>query len=333
MKREWPKRRLALASVHRRAYAICMSTQTPLNSDSPRGLMYALMAYVLWGMLPIYMKALSHIAPTEIIAHRIVWSLPVAFAALLWQGRSAQVLAALRQPRLLAMAGLTASLISVNWLTYVWAVGNGHALDAALGYYINPLFSVALGALLLGEKLDRLRLVAVALSLLAVILLTLQAGKLPVIAVVLTLSFGFYAYCKRRLPLGPNQGFALEVLILFPFAVAGLIWLLVTGRGAFGTGSTFDVLMLLGCGPVTAIPLLLYANAAKLVRLSTIAIMQYLTPTMVFLTAIIVFREPWQDSQQIAFAMIWIALAIYTYALIREARNRRRTKLVAGVGG
>lgn len=310
-----------------------MSSQTPIDGDSPRGLFYAFLVYFLWGFLPVYMKAISHVAPMEIVAHRVVWSLPIAFAALMWRGRIAEVLAALKQPRLLAMGALTASLISVNWLTYVWAVGHGHALDAALGYYINPLFSVALSALLLGEKLDRLRLLAIGLSLLAVCILTWQAGSLPLVAVVLFLSWGFYAYCKRRLPLGPNQGFALEVLILTPFALAGLIWLEASGQSLFGTGSLFDVAMLIGCGLVTAVPLLLYANAAKLVRLSTIAIMQYIAPTMVFLTAILIFHEPLQDGQKIAFPIIWVALGIYSFALVREARDRRRAKLVAGLGG
>ncbi|SET45324.1 EamA family transporter RarD [Paracoccus homiensis] len=304
-----------------------MSAAIPIPADSPRGFAYAMAAYLCWGLLPLYMKALSHIPATEVIAHRVLWSLPIAAAVLLWQRRSDDVRAALRSPRLLAMAGLTAALISVNWLTYVWAVGNGHALDAALGYYINPLFSVLLGMLFLGEKLTRLKMLSVALALSAVVILTVQAGKLPVVAVLLILSWGLYAYFKKSLPLGPNQGFTLEVLILTPFAAAFLLWRQVTGQGAWGDGSLFDVVMLLGCGPVTAIPLLFYANGAKLLRLSTIGVLQYTTPTMIFLIAVWMFNEPFGTARMIAFPLIWSALAVYTVALLREAGAARRAAM------
>lgn len=304
-----------------------MSAAIPIPVDSPRGFAYAMAAYLCWGLLPLYMKALSHIPATEVIAHRVLWSLPIAAAVLLWQRRSDDVRAALRSPRLLAMAGLTAALISVNWLTYVWAVGNGHALDAALGYYINPLFSVLLGMLFLGEKLTRLKMLSVALALSAVVILTVQAGKLPVVAVLLILSWGLYAYFKKSLPLGPNQGFTLEVLILTPFAAAFLLWRQVTGQGAWGDGSLFDVVMLLGCGPVTAIPLLFYANGAKLLRLSTIGVLQYTTPTMIFLIAVWMFNEPFGTARMIAFPLIWSALAVYTVALLREAGAARRAAM------
>lgn len=303
-----------------------MSSPVPDNGDSPRGLVFALTAYVLWGLLPIYMKALSHIPAAEVIAHRVIWSLPIAAAVLLWQRRSDDVVAALRQPRLLAMAALTATLISVNWMTYVWSIAHGHALDAALGYYINPLFSVALGALLLGERLSPAKLVAIALAFAAVVVLTVQAGSLPVVAVILTFSWGFYAYFKKSLPLGPNQGFTLEVLLLCPVALVYLGWLAMSGQGHFFDGSTADLLLLLGCGPVTAIPLLFYANGAKLLRLSTIGILQYITPTMIFLCAVLLFGEPFGTARMIAFPMIWAALAIYTFSLLREAGERRKSR-------
>lgn len=303
-----------------------MSDIAPINSDSPRGFVYALTAYGMWGLLPLYMKALEEFPPAQVIAHRALWSLPIAAAALIWQRRGGEVMTALKTPRLLAMAAVTASLISVNWMIYVWAVSNGHALDAALGYYINPLFSVMLGALLLGEKLSRTKLLAVGLALVAVVVLTIQAGKLPWVAVGLTITWAFYAYFKKSLPLGPNQGFTLEVLLLCPLAIAYLIWLGATGQGVFGGGSTVEVLLLLGCGPVTAIPLLFYANGAKLLQLSTIGIMQYIAPTMIFLTAVLVFGEPFGKARMIAFPMIWAALVIYSISLLHEAGQRRRNR-------
>jgi chloramphenicol-sensitive protein RarD len=303
-----------------------MSSIQTETGDSPRGFAFAFGAYLFWGFLPIYMKALSHIAPEQVIAHRVIWSLPIAAAVLIWQRRSDDVIAALRNPRMLGMAAITAALISVNWLVYVWAVGNGHALDAALGYYINPLFSVFLGAVLLGEKLNKTKMLAVALAFAAVVVLTVQAGELPIVAVALTLTWGLYAYFKKSLPLGPNQGFTLEVLLLLPFALGYLAWLGLTGQGMFGNGSRFDVAMLIGCGLVTAVPLLLYANGAKLLRLSTIGIMQYIAPTMIFLCAVFLFDEPFGAARMIAFPMIWGALVIYSIALLREAGARRRSR-------
>jgi chloramphenicol-sensitive protein RarD len=293
--------------------------ENPDNTDSARGFGFALTAYLLWGFLPIYMKAMAHISPAEVIAHRVIWSVPIAGAVLWWLGRTADLRVALRSPRMIGMGALTAALISVNWGIYVWAIGAGHALDAALGYYINPLFSVALGAVLLGERLGRAQKAAIGFAALAVVILTIAQGQVPVVALSLTVSWGFYAYLKKSLPLGPNQGFLLEVLILLPFALGYLAWLGVTGGSHFG-GNTSDTWLLLGCGVVTAVPLMLYANGAKLLRLSTIAMMQYIAPTMIFLTAVIWFDEPFGAAQAIAYPMIWVALVIFTASLIRDRR-------------
>ncbi len=296
----------------------------PQNGDSPAGYAYAVGAYVIWGFLPIFMSALSHIPPVEVIAQRVLWSLPIAMAVLIWQRRAGDVLAAIRNPRMLAMAGLTAALISVNWLVYVWAVGNGHALDAALGYYINPLFSVLLGATLLGERLTTSQLFAIALAAAAVVVLTIQAGSLPIAAIVLTVSWGFYAYCKKSLPLGPNQGFTLEVLLLTPLALGFVVWQIATGTSHVVGGSWSDIALLIGCGPVTAVPLLLYANGAKRLRLSTIGILQYIAPTMIFLCAVLLLDEEFGTARMIAFPMIWAALVIYSVSLFRQGAARRR---------
>ena len=294
------------------------NTQT---GDSLSGFFYALGAYLLWGFLPLYMKALAHIPPVEVIAHRVIWSVPVALAVLVWLGRTADLRAALVNPRMLGMAALTASIISVNWGIYVWAIGAGHALDAALGYYINPLFSILLGAVLLGERLRGIQWLAIALVCIAVGILTWEAGQLPVIAAGLFLTWGFYAYLKRRLPIGPNQGFALEVLILLPFGLGYAGWLAWQGTGHFMEGQPFDTWMLFGCGIVTAAPLMIYANGAKRLRLSTIAIMQYIAPTMIFLTAVFLFDEPFSRVKLVAFGFIWAALVIYSWSVLRRARG------------
>ncbi len=305
-----------------------MSTPKP-NEDTPRGFAFAVSAYLLWGLLPFYLKALSDIPPTEVLAHRIIWSIPVAAGLLVVLGRTGDLLAAIRNPRMLAMALLTATLVGINWGIYVWAISNDHALDAALGYYINPLFSVALGALLLGERLTRLQLLAVALAAAAVVTLTIAAGRLPWVAVSLTLSWGFYAFFKKSLPIGPNQGFLLEVLILLLPALAWLGWLAAQGQNHF-LDSARNTWMLIGTGAVTAVPLILYANGAKGLRLSTIGILQYIAPTMIFLIAVFAFGEEFGPARAIAFPMIWAALVIYSYSLLQSRKQNRRKENAPG---
>ncbi|WP_299297428.1 EamA family transporter RarD [uncultured Tateyamaria sp.] len=291
------------------------------TGDTPQGLGFALSAYFLWGFLPLYMKMLSHIGPAEVVAHRIIWSVPIAAVLLILLRRTGDLMAALRNPRMLAMACVTAALITVNWGIYVWAITSGHTLDAALGYYINPLFSVALGALLLRERLTRAQLVAIGLAACAVAVLTISAGVVPWAALGLTVSWGFYALAKKQLPIGPNQGFLLEVLILLIPALAYVTWLGVSGQGTFMVGDASTNWLLLGCGAVTAIPLILYANGAKGLRLTTIAILQYIAPTMIFLCAVVVFKEPFGQARMIAFPMIWAALVIYSVSMLREMRR------------
>lgn len=292
------------------------------NEDSPRGFAFALAAYLLWGFLPIYMKAVAHISPAEVIAHRIVWSLPLAGIVLIVLGRTQDIRAALSSPRMLAMAALTASLITVNWGTYVWAIGAGHSLDAALGYFINPLFSIFLGAVFLKEKLQPLQIAAIALAALAVAILALDSGGIPWVALTLAVSWGFYALLRKTLPLGPNQGFFLEVLILSGPALLYILYLEFGGQGHLYRTGLADTTLLLGCGVITAVPLMIYANGAKLLKLSTIGIMQYIAPTMIFLIAVFVFHEPFGTARMIAFPLIWAGLFLYSWSMLKGSRAR-----------
>ena len=293
----------------------------PSNGDTGRGFAFAVSAYLFWGILPVYMKALAHVPPIEVVAHRVIWSVPVAGLVLWATGRTGDLRAALGSRRTLALAALTAAIISVNWGIYVWAIGSGNALDAALGYYINPLFSVFLGAVLLKERLSPAQVAAIAIAAAAVAVLTWESGRVPLAALGLTFTWGAYAYFKRSLPIGPNQGFLLEVLILTPFALGLLAVILARGEGHFLAGSAGDTWLLLGTGVVTAVPLILYAYGAKGLRLSTIGILQYISPTLIFLTAVLVFGEEFGRAERIAFPMIWAALAIYTLSLVRQARR------------
>jgi chloramphenicol-sensitive protein RarD len=293
------------------------------NEDSPRGFAFALTAYLLWGFLPIYMKALAHISPAEVIAHRIVWSLPLAGIVLLVLGRTQDIAIALRSPRMLAMAMMTAALITVNWGTYVWAIGAGHSLDAAMGYFINPLFSIFLGAVLLKEKLQPMQIAAICLAGLAVVVLAFDSGGIPWVALTLAISWGFYALFRKTLPLGPNQGFFLEVLILSLPALLYILYLeFVSGEGHLYRTSLSDTALLLGCGLITAVPLMIYANGAKLLKLSTIGIMQYIAPTMIFLIAVFGFGEELDTARMIAFPLIWAGLFFYSWSMLRTTRGR-----------
>ena len=299
-----------------------MSQSSDQNVDTPQGLAYAMGAYVIWGFLPLYMKLVDHIPAVEVVANRVIWAVPLAAALLIYRRRTADLFLALRTPRMLAMACVTAVLVSINWGIYVWSIAADRALDAALGYYINPLFSVALGAMLLGERLSRAQWLAISLAAVAVGVLWYDAGSLPWPAVGLTVSWGFYAFFKKSLPIGPNQGFLLEVLILLPFAIGYVGYLAAAGQGHLGA-SLSDTSLLLGMGVVTAVPLILYANGAKLLRLSTIGILQYSAPTMIFLLAVLVFDESFDRARMIAFPLIWAALVIYTVPMVQGLRKSR----------
>ncbi|MBZ9694667.1 MULTISPECIES: EamA family transporter RarD [unclassified Mesorhizobium] len=291
------------------------------ESKARRGFLLALGAYLLWGLLPFYMKAVAHLPLAEVIAHRIVWSVPIAAAVLVWAGRTADFKVAIRSPRTIAMAALTAALISINWGIYVWAIAVDRTVETALGYYINPLVNVVVGALLLGERLDRLQIAAVVLAAVAVAVLTIDGGKLPWVSLALAFSFAAYGFFRKTLPIGPSQGFLLEVLLLSVPALGYIVFLIATGQDHFVSSNGTDTALLIGCGPVTAVPLLLFAFGAKLLRLSTIGIMQYIAPTMVFLIAVLIFDEPFGTTQAIAFALIWAALAVYSWSMLATARR------------
>lgn len=307
-----------------------MSTDSPTTLAAPpadadrlarRGFLFALSAYSLWGLLPLFLKLLDHLPTGEVLAHRIVWSVPVAGVVLVALGRTADIKAALRSPRTLGMAALTATFITINWGVYVWAIATDRAVETALGYYINPLMAIALASIFLGEKLSRAQLAAVGLAVVAVVILTVQTGGLPWVSLVLASTFAIYGFLRKTLPIGPSQGFFLEVLILSVPSLGYILWLGMRGEGDFVLSQPRDMALFLLCGPATAVPLLLYGFGAKLLRFSTIGIMQYLAPTMIFLIAVFVFREPLGSARLTAFALIWIALALYTWSAFFRRRE------------
>lgn len=295
-----------------------VTTDSTRLSDGQRGFVFAFSAYLLWGLLPLYLKALGHIPAFEVLAHRIIWSIPIGALILICLGRVGDLRLALKNKRTLTMATVTAALISVNWGIYIWAVSSGHALQTALGYYINPLVNVLLGALFLGERLTKPQMAAVALACAAVVVLTVSAGELPWVSLALALSFGFYGFLRKTLPIGPSEGFMLEVLILAIPSALYIGWTILQGQSHMTGGSASDIGLLLFAGPATAIPLVLFASGAKLLRFTTIGLMQYMAPTIVFFIAIFLFGEPFSQVQLVAFVMIWVALAIYTWSMFRN---------------
>lgn len=290
------------------------------DQDTPQGLGLAVAAYVFWGFLPLYMKLVTHVPTLEILAHRVIWSVPIAGVVLIILKRTSALRDALRNPRMLAMACLTAAIVSFNWGVYVYSIATDRAADAALGYYINPLFSMFLAIVLLGERPSKAQMVAIGLAALAVVVLFVASPTPPWLPLSLTISWGFYAYFKKSLPIGPNQGFLLEVLILSVPALAFVGYLAANGESVFFDTPT-NALLLMGCGVVTAVPLMIYANGAKLIRLSTAGILQYIAPSMIFLIAVFVFDEALDQSRMIAFPMIWLALIIYSVSMFRQMRK------------
>ena len=274
-------------------------------------------AYVLWGFLPLFFAATKHISPTELLAHRVIWAIPFAIAVMAFQKRLGEIPALFANKRVVMMMALTATLIASNWGIYIYAVGQNLSSQAALGYYFTPLIVVLMGATLLGETMTKLQLVAVAIAAVAVIVRTVIGGEFPLIGLALAFSFAIYGYFRKTVPVGPTQGFLLEVLILLPIALAYVAYLAWQGTGHLFITTT-DTLWLMGCGPVTAVPLILYAFGAKALRFSTIGLMGYIGPTLIFIVAFTLLGEELDLIQLSTFALVWFALAIYSVTLVRK---------------
>ena len=274
------------------------------------GLPYAALAFVAWGLYPLYFLKIASVPPLEVVLQRSVWSLVfvLVLLALLRRWDWLRPLAA--QPRRLGLFALSALLLSVNWLVYVWAVQNGHVIEASLGYFINPLVNVLLGVLVLRERLRRAQWLAVALAAAGVLWLTLHTGRLPWIALALACSFGLYGLMRKTAPLGAIEGFALETLLLAPVVVPALAWWTFARHGVLAQGDAAQIGWILLSGPLTAVPLLLFAAGARRMKLATLGLVQYLAPTIQLLLGVWVFHEPFDGARLVGFAFIWAALAI-----------------------
>lgn len=276
------------------------------------GIVYAALAFLWWGLFPLYFRIVPGIDPGEVLAHRIVWCLLLMLGLLAWRRQWGWLGPVLRQKKVLAAFVASALLLSCNWLTYIWSVNNGHVIDASLGYFITPLVNVLLGYTLLHERPRRAQWIALAFAALGVLWLTVQTGRLPWIALVLAATFGCYGLLRKVAVLGAVEGLTLETMLLAPLAFAALaIWSL-QGRAAFPATDVLTNVWLIALGPVTAVPLLLFAAGARRISMTTLGLLQYIGPSIQFVLGVWVFHEMFTPARLAGFALIWIALLVYS---------------------
>jgi chloramphenicol-sensitive protein RarD len=290
-------------------------------SERRRGVLYALTAYGLWGLMPLYVKALGSVTPLQIVAHRVVWASLLLAVLVVLTGQGAWLAGLRHHPRSLGIFALSAAVLSVNWLVYVWAIGRGRVVDASLGYFINPLVSVVLGVVVLDERLRRAQWAAVGVAALGVAWLTLLAGELPWIGLTVAANFGVYGLLRKKAPGDALGGLTLETLLLLPAALGYLAYTSFGVGGIFAGGGSSRTLLLLAAGPVTALPLLAFGAGARRIPLALVGILQYVAPTLQLLLGVAVFGEELPRLKLAGFALIWLAVLLYTVeALARRGR-------------
>jgi chloramphenicol-sensitive protein RarD len=300
-------------------------------NEKTKGIGYGLSAYLIWGSFPLVIAMLSFADPFEIVVWRVMFGFAFGLVVILLTRKFSEYLSVFKQPKQLLWICLAAVVIYINWQVYVYAVADNHVLEASLGYFINPLVTIALATIFLKEKLNVLQWIAVALGAVAVLILTFNYGQPPVIALTLALSFGIYGLAKNRLggKVSALNSFTVETTLLLPLGIVQLVVLAGMMQIQFGYAGLVPSLGLAAYGVLTAIPLLLFGAAAKRVPLSYIGFMQYLTPTLQFLIGLLVFQEPMPAARWLGFAMVWFALSILSFDALRQLRNR--SKLVSPV--
>ena len=286
-------------------------------SQSRAGTAYGVAAYVMWGVFPLYFPLLEPAGALEVLAHRVVWSL-VVVGGLVLVGTA--TVRGVRRDQVLRLSA-AAALLAVNWGTYIYGVSSEQVVETSLGYFINPLVSVALGVLVLGERLRPAQQVAVGIATVAVVVLTVEAGHPPLIALVLAFSFGTYGLLKKQAGVGAVASLAVETAVLAPVALLYLLLLAVRGESTFGSHGTGHALLLVSVGVVTAVPLLAFGAAATRIPLSTLGVLQYVAPTLQLLCGLVVAHEAFGLPQAVGFGLVWVALVVFTTDLVRAARR------------
>ena len=276
------------------------------------GALYALLAFGIWGLYPLYLRELATVSSLEIVLHRSAWSLVFLLGVLAVLRRWAWVAALLKSPRQMLMPLASGLLLALNWLLYVYAVQSAQVVEASLGYFINPLISVCLGVLVLRERLKRVQWVAVAFAAAGVLWLTWHTGRLPWLGLALAVTFAVYGLLRKTSALGPLEGLTLETLLIAPLVLPWLGLVTWSGQGALATGSATLVFWLVMAGPLTAVPLMLFAAAARRLKLATVGLFQYLSPSLQLAIGVAVFGEPFDAQRLVGFILIWAGLAVYT---------------------
>jgi chloramphenicol-sensitive protein RarD len=297
------------------------------------GVVYALMAYVIWGLFPLYFKALEQIPSLQILAHRMVWSLLVVALLLAVLKRWSWLNVLREQPAVLVRFALSALLLSSNWGIYIWAVNSNHVVDASLGYYINPLVNVALGSVLLHERLRALQWVALGIAAVGVSVMALEVGHVPWISLSLAFTFGGYALLRKTAPLGALEGLAVETAVLFPLALLYLYWLGTQGQNAFATADVSTRWLLVAAGPITTVPLLLFAAGARRMSMTLLGVLQYITPSLQLALGVWLYREPFALAKVVGFGLVWTGIAVFLLDGLRAAWSKPRAGAEAPLSG
>lgn len=294
-------------------------------SEAKKGVAFGIAAHLVWGVMAYYFKLIEAASPVEIAVHRGLWSLAIAVVVIWALGQYDDVRKALASPRIVLTLLFTSLLIVFNWGFYIWSIQNGRTIEASLGYYINPLLNVVVGAIFLGERFTRVQLVAIAIAVIAVLVQTIALGVVPWLGLMLGSTFCLYGLIRKTVDVGATQGFFIEVLLIFIPALVIAVWMGENGEALFLT-TPFYTLMLMGCGVLTAAALLFFSLAVRRIRYSTAGLMQYISPSLVFLTAVFVFGEPMDFWRWFSFALLWVALGIYTYAALKEGRRMQEAQ-------
>ncbi|WP_415896282.1 EamA family transporter RarD [Neptuniibacter sp. QD72_48] len=281
-------------------------------SEHQKGIYYAVAAFLMWGLVPVYFKAVDDVPAFEVLAHRVVWSVVFLGLFLLLKGKLSELAALRNNPKILLSLGLSALVISINWLVFIWAVSEQRIVETTLGYFINPLINIVFGFFIFSERLRFLQLIAVAIAAVAVLYQIILIGELPWVALTLATSFSIYSVLRKKIPIDSITGLLVETLWLFPMALVYMIWLSSQNNFVLLNGSTEVQVLLLAAGLVTSLPLIAFAAGARRLSLTMVGLLQYIGPSIAFLIAVFYYNEPMDQDRLITFVMIWIALAIFS---------------------
>ncbi|WP_415911323.1 EamA family transporter RarD [Neptuniibacter sp. QD37_11] len=296
-------------------------------NEHQKGIYYAVAAFVMWGLVPVYFKAVDDVPAFEVLAHRVVWSVVFLGLFLLLKGKLSELTTLRNSPKILLSLGLSALVISINWLVFIWAVSEQRIVETTLGYFINPLINIVFGFFIFSERLRFLQMIAVAIAAVAVLYQIILIGELPWVALTLATSFSIYSVLRKKIPIDSITGLLVETLWLFPMALVYMLWLSSQSNFVLLNGSKDIQILLLAAGLVTSLPLIAFAAGARRLSLTMVGLLQYIGPSIAFLIAVFYYNEPMDQNRLITFVMIWIALAIFSVEGVLVQRRKKQDVL------